>query len=207
MTLTNIDTDEITRRLGRDRLILNAAKTKLVPFTSIHRDDPKYLSWLRDYEVIKTLGLPEYLVKPASYKTIASYCDDLIHSPTNLFLAIYDNTDETFIGTIKAGHINWYSSTADIGIMIGDRTRWGKGLAKDGISILCQYLFESTKLRRLTAGAMSNNPAMCSIFDTLGFKQEGILRKQDRFENSYCDHIYFGCFANELRPVHIKKLA
>lgn len=105
-------------------------------------------SWLRDYEVIKTSGLPEYLVKPASY------CDDFIYSPTNLFLAIYDNTDETFIGTIKAEHINWYSSTADIGIMIGDRTRWGKGLAIDGISVLFQYLFDSTKLRRLTVGAV-----------------------------------------------------
>ena len=61
MALSSIDTDEFTRRLGRDRRILNAAKTKLVPFNSIHRDDLRKLfmaSLLRGYKNLRFAGIP-----------------------------------------------------------------------------------------------------------------------------------------------------
>lgn len=200
MTFTSTSPEEASRRLGRDGLVLTATKTRLVTFGETHRDDPAYLCWLRDYEVIKTLDLPAYVAAPVSHETVAAYCNKLMSSPNDLFLAMHDLSDDRFIGTVKAGHIDWYTRTADIGIMIGEKSRWGSGFAKDALGALCRYLFERVELRRLTAGAMAINPAMCAVFETLGFKREGVFRQQDRFEEGFCDHIHFGCFADELTP-------
>ena len=177
---------------------LKGDKVYLEPFSPDHRDDPRYLGWLHDYEVIKTLNLPAYVAEPVPYELVAAYCDRLINSDTDLFLAIHDQRDDRFVGTIKAAHIDWYAETADIGIMIGEKSVWGHGIATDSIRLLCTYLFSSMKLRRLTAGAMSINPAMIAVFEKLGFQREGCLRDHDRHENGYCDHIYLGCCNGEL---------
>jgi RimJ/RimL family protein N-acetyltransferase len=46
---------------------------------------------------------------------------------------------------------------------------------------------------------MAVNPAMLKVFTRLGFREEGVRRLQDRYEDGYCDHIYLGCFADEFR--------
>jgi len=99
---------------------------------------------------------------------------------------------------MKAGHVDWDGRSADIGIMIGERTRWGRGLARHGIRALCAWLFEACGMRRLTSGFMAVNPAMESPFRYNGFQREGVLRQHDRLrEGGYCDHILMGCFAQE----------
>ena len=180
-------------------LRLEGERTCLVSFSEAHRDDPAYLNWLRDPDVVRTLYLPDYLAGPVPYKDVKTYCDRMIRSETDLFLALIDKTDDRFVGTLKAGHTNWYAGVSDIGIMVGDKDTWGKGFAQDAIFTLCHYLFQTVGLRKLTSGAMSINPAMIKVFEKLGFQREALLRAQDRTEDGYCDHVHFGCFPDELR--------
>lgn len=161
--------------------------------------NPAYLCWLRDRGVVRTLNLPAYMTAPVSQNTVEDYCQRLMTSERDLFLALNDAPTERFIGTIKAGNIDFYHGTADIGIMIGEKAYWGRGLASDAIGALAQHLFTLLGLRRLTAGAMAINPAMIAVFEKLGFKREGVLRAQDRYDGGVCDHILLGCFQDELR--------
>jgi RimJ/RimL family protein N-acetyltransferase len=123
-------------------------------------------------------------------------------STTDLFLAVHDRSDDAFVGTVKAGHVSWHARTADIGIMIGRRDRWGRGLGRDAVSALCAHLFETVRLRKLTAGLMAINPAGIRLFESLGFRREALLRRQDAVDGSYCDHLLFGLFEDEFRPCH-----
>jgi RimJ/RimL family protein N-acetyltransferase len=194
-----MDGDLMTPRLARDGLRLDGARCWLEPFAPRHRDDPDYLSWLRDAAVVRTLNLPDYLAAPVPAAKVAAYCEALMTSDRDLFLALHDRTDDAFVGTVKAGHIDWHAGTADIGIMIGRRDRWGRGLATDAIHALARHLFGRVGLRKLTAGSMASNPAMIRAFERLGFVREGVFRRQDRLGDTYIDHIHFGCFADELR--------
>jgi len=186
-----MDGDLMTPRLVRDGLRIEGTRSWLVPFEPRHRDDPDYLAWLRDREVVRTLNLPGYLAAPVPAAKVAAYCDALMRSDRDLLLALHDRADGAFVGTVKAGHIDWHAGTADIGIMIGRRDRWGRGLASDAIHALARHLFDRVGLR--------NNPAMIRVFEQLGFVREGLFRRQDRLGDAYIDHIHFGCFANELR--------
>lgn len=179
-------------------VVLEGAKVNLQPFGEQHLNDPSYLAWLHDHDVIRTLYLRDYLKKPVSFVEVSEYVTRLINSETDLFLAMHDTCDGQFVGTVKAGHIDWDASIADIGIMIGNRSVWGRGFASDAIYTLCRFLFEELAFRRLTAGAMGINGAMIHVFKKLGFQQEGVFRDQDRTEDGYCDHVYLGCFASEL---------
>jgi ribosomal-protein-alanine N-acetyltransferase len=118
------------------------------------------------------------------------------------YFALYFAPEERFIGTIRIGHIDWNCATADIGIMIGDRDYWGRGIAQDAISAAARLAYSELGLRRLTAGAMAINPGMIRVFEKLGFKREGCFRAHDRLrEGGYCDHIYLGCFEDEFVAV------
>jgi sugar O-acyltransferase (sialic acid O-acetyltransferase NeuD family) len=176
---------------------LDGRRCWLEPFGERHLRDRDYIGWLHDYDVIRTLNLPSYWT-PVPLEEIEIYCRTLIASPTDAFFALHDGSDGRFVGTVRAGHIDGAAATADIGIMIGRRDRWGRGLAQDAIATLCRWLFAECGMRRLTAGAMAINPAMIRVFEALGFRREGVMRQQDRLrEGGYCDHIHLGCFRAE----------
>ena len=180
------------------KLRIDGAISYLVPFSERHLEDPSYLAWLRDHEVIKTLNLPEYLDSSPGLEDARAYFQALRDSANEMFLALYDKSDNLFVGSVRVGHIDWRSKVADLGIMIGRRERWGRGLASDAISAVACYLFDTVGMRKLSGGAMANNVAMVRIFEKLGFRREGVFRAQDYVDDDYVDHIYFGCFRDEL---------
>lgn len=180
-------------------LRIEGRKSYLVSFGREHMRDPAYLAWLRDRDVVRTLNLPSYMDAPVSEEVVTDYCERMFASERDVFFALHDAANGRFVGTLKAGGIDRYHGLADIGIMIGDKSVWGRGFASDAIAVLAQYLFNTLGLRKLTAGAMAINPAMIAVFEKLGFKREGVLRKQDRYDGGLCDHVLLGCFRNELR--------
>ena len=169
----------------------------LIVFNEEHINDQKYLSWLRDYEVMKTINRIEYIEKPIPFEEVQEYCHAVINSAEDIFLALYDKKEDLFIGTVRISKINRHANTADVGILIGDRTKWGKGIATDAIHTACSYLFNTLGVRKITAGCMQENIGMIKVFEKLGFEKEGVFRKQEKIEDRFCDHIYFGCFKSE----------
>jgi [ribosomal protein S5]-alanine N-acetyltransferase len=182
-----------------------------LPFGEEHLRHPDYLSWLRDYEVIRTLNLPAYW-QPVDFEEVARYCRSLMGSDQDHYFALYFSPEEKFVGTVRVGHIDWSCGIGDIGIMLGDRNYWGRGIAQDAVAAAARLAFDDLGLRRLTAGAMAVNQGMIHVFEKLGFKREGCFRKHDRLrEGGYCDHIYLGCFEDEFAaagasPRHDKEM-
>lgn len=179
--------------------VLEGPRVRLAPFTMTHAADPAYLGWLRDVDVVRTLNLPRYVAQEVSDAEIAEYCRGQIASASVRFFALVLRDDARFVGTVKVAAIDAYAGTADMGIMIGDRTVWGRGLASEALGVLGAYLFGEMGLRRLTAGSMASNPAMVRVFEKLGFRIEGIARQQDRLGDDYIDHIHLGCLRDEFR--------
>jgi len=194
----------ILSELKKISIDLYGEKCRLRPFKATHLEDPLYLGWLRDPEVVKNLNLPHYLETRVSFSQISAYCHSIWNSPNDIFYALHLANDDTFIGTVKAGHINWHAGTADLGILIGLRKMWGKGIASEALSLLASHLFEKAKLRRLTAGVMDTNPAMIRVFEKLGFQREGTFRQQDRLGDAYIDHIHLGCLEHEFVKKQIR---
>ena len=150
-----------------------------------------YLTWLKNKVITKNLYRPE-LLRPFSEKSIHKYVKNLKLSKNDFFFMIcYDGIP---IGTLKIGSIDWYGKTADIGIMIGEKSYWGKGIATLSIKLAKEYSKKKLHLRKLTSGTPIKNIGMIKAFKKNGFKMEGIRKKQLLIDNKYCDHILFGKF-------------
>lgn len=181
---------------------ITAKKIIIKPFATEDLNDPSYIKWLRDYDVIKTINRPEYF-NGISFKQVSDYVSDLNKSTKDLFFSINCKKLNKFIGTCRISEIDQTNSTCNLGIMIGDKDFWGKGIATEVFFHLAFYAFESLEIRKVEANYMSMNKGMEKVFSKLGFKIEGILRKKHFFEGQYIDHVYVGCFRNEL--IHEKE--
>lgn len=185
--------------MTRPRLELPGSKVLLREFGEEHLQDDAYFSWLRDLKVVETINRVEY-VMPIRFEAVEAYVRGLWDSPTDAFFAIVTRDSGSFVGTQRLAHIDWRSGTAELGVMIGDRSVWNRGLAKDAVSVACRYAFDNLGLRRLTAGTPEPNVAMRRCFERLGFREEGRLRRHVLFGGKAVDRVLFGLFPDEFRP-------
>jgi len=183
----------------KQKLELFGSKIILREFSEEHLHDKSYLSWLRDLEVLKTINRIEYLL-PMSFDKVVAYVNKLWSSPTDAFFAIIIKDKDQFVGTLRLANIDWRLKSAEVGIMIGDRSVWNKGLAKDAVTACCRYAFEDLGLRRLVAGTPEPNIAMRRCFERLGFKEEGRLRQHVPLGARMVDRILYGLFPEEFLP-------
>ena len=179
--------------------VLSGKKVQLKIFLDDQLFDERYFRWLKDKEVMKTIGRNEYM-HDVQFSDVMTYVRNLQLSDHDYFFAIQVRKTGEFIGTAKIGSIDWANKTADIGIMIGEKNYWGKGLATETLYLLCEVAFKEMHLRKLTGGCMERNIAMNRCFKKIGFIKEGVRRKQNLLENEYTDHILYGLFKNEFFP-------
>jgi|ERR1041385_3378848 RimJ/RimL family protein N-acetyltransferase len=177
-------------------LRLDGEKIYLQEFAPENLADGRYHAWLRDLDVVRGIYRLEYLM-PIQYSEIEEYANNLMQSETDCFFAIYAKATDDFIGTLRIGHIDWRVGRGDIGILIGDKNYWGRGIATDAVNVACRYAFKELSLRRLTGGTISTNEAMCRCFERAGFKQEGRLREHLLVGGVLVDHVLFGLLKDE----------
>jgi CMP-N-acetylneuraminic acid synthetase/RimJ/RimL family protein N-acetyltransferase len=169
----------------------------LKEFTDKNLHDPKYYAWLQDKEVVEMIGRSEYLTS-FPFCIIEDYVINLKSSNNTYFFALYLKQNKEFIGTVKLGSIDWQLKTTDVGILIGNKKYWSRGLAKDAVFTASEFAFKKLGMRKLTAGCLSTNMAMCKCFERLGFKKEAVLRKKILFRGEFVDHFLYGIFKHEL---------
>lgn len=167
-------------------------------FTEKHLNSKEYISWLRDYDVVKFINRKEYLM-PIDFEQVKSYVEGIFKSNTNYLFAIELKEGNKFIGTFKFGRLDWVTRTVDLGILIGDKDYWGKGIAKEVYELAIDFCFTKLGLRKVVAGCTEPNIGMRKVLKKLGFIQEGCLREQDFIEGKYVHHYVFGLLKEEYK--------
>src|SRR3989338_5024593 len=170
-------------------------KINLVPFTHKHLHDQNYLLWLQDYQAIRLLNLPDYLEK-VPFEKVETYVQSMLASQNNIFCAIVTKEGK-FIGTFRIGVIDWHAQNVNLGILIGDKNSWGKGIAQEAFSLALPYCFDTLRMHKIVGGCMQENIAMRKVFLNLGFKEEAFFRDQDFLEGKYQSHYHFGLLREE----------
>ena len=102
--------------------------------------------------------------------------------PDYLYLGIFgqsDGREPELIGTLKFGPYNRNHHTGELGLVIGDTNYWGLGIASRSIYQAERIIMKEFKgVRKITAGAYSENLGSLRAFSKNGFKVEGILENQ-----------------------------
>jgi len=145
------------------------------------------VGWLNDPEVVKYSDQrhhPHTLISQEKY--LASFGED------RDFLLICE--DRLAIGSITI-HADWPNATANIGIMIGDKSKWGKGYGFEAWECVCNTLL-NTSFRKIEAGCMSLNEPMKKICLKYGMTLEATIPQHFIFKDEMtADALLYGKFA------------
>ncbi len=88
------------------------------------------------------------------------------------YFIIVDKKDQP-IGFINIFGFNKENNEAEMGIIIGDKTYWRKGIAYKSCQIVLEYLFKEAGYQRIHIETSENNEPTRKLFHKLGFKSCG----------------------------------
>lgn len=155
-----------------------------------------YLNWLNDKDT--TRGLASGLF-PSTLMELEQFVERAIHNKDVVMFAICDKTNDQHIGNIKIDHFDWVSRTCELGLLIGDKNYWGKGIGFEACHLTLSYAFQTLNIRKVILAVYENNPAAIGLYKKLGFQLEGSLRQHVYDDGQYYDKHFMGLFAEELR--------
>ena len=162
---------------------------------SIKDINDEYLSWLNEPEVNKFL---EIRFKKQSKNLAIKYINSFYSTEEKYIWGIYCYNSNKLVGTINLWNLNRNHGFAEISLMIGDRSHWGKTAAEESLRLAINFAFFKKKLRRITASSYSLNLGINFTLKKLGFKLEGKLRKNRVFtKNKYDDEYKWGVLLDE----------
>lgn len=157
----------------------------------------RYLDWMNSEEV------NQYLETRFIKQTIESlfiFVQEILNSQSSLLLAIVDRNSEEHIGNIKLGPINFSHNSAPLGLVIGEKYWWGKGVATEVISALTDWGFNDLGLEKLTAGSYSSNLGSIRAFLSCGFQVEGRQLSQVELSTGSRDDVVI---LGKVRPLEL----
>jgi ribosomal-protein-alanine N-acetyltransferase len=176
--------------------ILHEGAVVLRPFTRREAASAAYLRWMNDPQVTRTIGRFDYLF-PVSRAKLLRYFED-IDTDSAVFLGIHyrprASARPRLVGTLKIYDLDALARRASLGIMVGERSAWGRGIASAAIRAACRYVFEVLGFGKVSAGYLASNVGMHRAFRNNGFRVEGRLRKQVFFAGRLDDHVMVGKF-------------
>lgn len=149
-----------------------------------------YVGWLNDPEVNRYL---ESRFVPQDHASTVAFVAGALASAKDLLLGIRSVALGRHVGNIKLGPINREHGLGEIGIMIGDRDAWGKGIASRAIAMLRDIAAHELGLRRLTAGCYASNVGSRRAFERAGFAVEAVRPGHFLLDGEAEDLVLMGC--------------
>lgn len=126
-----------------------------------------YLSWLRDplsVKYITAAGTQNELYN------LKQYIRERVGRNAVLFLGIFDATTGQHVGNIKYEPVNDELGYAIMGILIGEVTYRGIGVAKEVITASSKWLSDNRNIYEILLGVHLENVSAIKAYEKMGFK-------------------------------------
>lgn len=180
--------DELTKViLETERLVLSSV--------TIADCSENYLSWLNDTSVNMYLesGFYEH-----NMQGLVDFVNGYQSNKKAIFLVIRLKENKKHIGNIKIDKINYNHRNCEYGIMMGDKSEWGKGYAKEASIAIINYAFEGLGLNKVNLGVIDSNNAAVKLYEKIGFVIEGVLKENfyERESNTLKHELRMAVFKN-----------
>jgi len=153
-----------------------------------------YPAWFNDNGICR--GNSHHIF-PYSNEDALDYIKFSRQTKDDLILAIVTIKGDQHIGNIALQHIHPIYRSADLSIVIGEMTYWGKGYGTEAARLICDHAFLAMNLNRISCQTFENNHGMRKMATALGMKEEGLRRQAAFKEGKYIDVIEYGIIRDE----------
>lgn len=152
--------------------ILEGENVRLRPMEE--RDLPSFVDWLADREVTRWLA---EMSAPPTLEEEYEWYERRRSDPDSLMWAI-ETIDGRLVGSTEL-RLEPARRKAEFGIVIGDRSQWGRGLGTEALRLVLAYAFGELELNRVELTTAEDNERAIRSYKKVGFVREG-LKRQDR---------------------------
>lgn len=151
--------------------------------------DGAYPSWLNDPEVCRYNSHGDILY---TREMAQGYISSVINNPSCIVFAICLREDDRHVGNIALQQISPKNRNAELAILIGDPSVYGKGIGYEAGKLLVEYAFDVLKLHRIYCGTHAENIAMQKLALKLGMSEEGRRREALWKNGIFADIVEYG---------------
>jgi RimJ/RimL family protein N-acetyltransferase len=116
----------------------------------------------------------------------------------NKLFAVY--TDKILIGYGTLEHLDTTHRSCEIGIVIGEKQYWNKGVGALAVTRLTTLALTKYDLHRVYAVIHGDNSASRRCFEKVGFQHEGRLREARCVDGEFIDLHYYAVLEQEWTP-------
>jgi RimJ/RimL family protein N-acetyltransferase len=120
---------------------------------------------------------------------LKQYIKEKKENPNCLFLGSFLKENNKHIGNIKLEPIEFNNKKATIGILIGNKDYWGKGIGTEATKLLVNYAFNSLDLKEVNLGVISENKVAIKVYKKVRFQIDRVEKKSAIYGNKYYDGI------------------
>ena len=168
---------------------------------------PLYERWMNDFEVTRGIGRvgPMTAEQEQDWYEYASKAKDTV--TFNIYELGPEGSDTYLrpIGTAGLMGIDYRHGDAEFGIMLGEKSAWGKGYGTEVARLMLDYGFNVLGLHNIWLRVLSFNEYAVRAYKRAGFREAGRLREQHKLGNRRYDDTYMDCLATEFEGSVIKK--
>jgi RimJ/RimL family protein N-acetyltransferase len=170
---------------------------KRIRFRAIEREDlPVFVRWINDPEVRE--GLTMYL--PISMEQEKKWFESILEMHPDehpLAIEVRDGEGWKHIGNIGLIEINRRTRSAEVGIMIGEKSEWNKGYGTEAMELMLQHGFNTINLNRVSLRVHETNPRAIRAYEKAGFVHEGCYRQGEYINGQFVDLFFMSALRSE----------
>jgi len=120
---------------------------------------------------------------------------------TREFNLAIETLEGEHIGNCGMHRVDTVNSTAELGILIGEKSFWGQGYGTDAMLTLCAFGFCQMNLNRISLHVYDFNTRGIRCYEKCGFQHEGKLREALFRHGKYCDILVMSILADEYKAM------
>jgi hypothetical protein len=149
-------------------------------------------------EIARYIGRPGEFPHPYKRKDALAFIRDAekkCRKKSAFHFGIHLN-DGTLIGACGVHPIDYNDLRGEVGYWLG-RAYWGKGYAKEALSLLLGFCFGRLRLNKVSATVLAFNERSANLLLSLNFRKDGTLRQNTLHGEAFVDDLVFSILRQE----------
>lgn len=159
-------------------------------------DEPWFYRWINDHDVREHLEA-RYAFSHAQEREFLSTPAEVGYEKAGF--GIETLAGGQLIGSCALRDTSPENRSAELGIMIGEKSYWDGGYGTDAMRVLCRFGFEMMNLHRIELEVFAENARARHVYEKIGFRTEASLRDSRYRNGRYIDVVVMGLLEGELK--------
>lgn len=174
----------------------NLWRGSTVRLTAVSKEDlPALARWYADAGFLRLMDARA--ARPQTQEELGKWLEEAQKDPNGYLFGVRPLDSDELLGFIEVDGILWGQGVGWLGVGIGQRDRWGKGIGTEAMRLALDFAFGELNLHRVQLTVFEYNDRAIAVYERLGFRREGVYRECLHRDGRRYDMYLYGLLRRE----------